>query len=57
MMAKKAELFGDENTKRKVLSSKTPGEAKTLGRSVAGFDDVIWLPMTRGHSIQISGKV
>lgn len=43
MMAKKAELFGDENAKKKILASKTPGEAKKLGRSVVGFDDDVWL--------------
>lgn len=43
MMAKKAELFGDENAKAKVLASKTPGEAKKLGRTVVGFNDDVWL--------------
>ncbi|OAL60866.1 hypothetical protein A6R74_17525 [Halomonas sp. ALS9] len=43
MMAKKAELFGDEIARRKALSSKTPGEAKKMGRSVVGFNKDIWV--------------
>lgn len=42
MMAGKARLFGDEETLAKILSAKTPGEAKKLGRLVRNFDDRLW---------------
>lgn len=42
MMAGKACLFGDEETLAKILSAKTPGEAKKLGRLVRNFDDRLW---------------
>ncbi|ATQ73098.1 hypothetical protein CR152_00175 [Massilia violaceinigra] len=43
MMAAKARLFNDESTRAKVLAAPTPGAAKALGRSVAGFVDADWL--------------
>jgi hypothetical protein len=43
MMAKKAELFGDAESQRKILNSFNPGEAKKLGRNVHGFDESIWI--------------
>lgn len=43
MMAEKARLFGDEETRALVLSSKTPKDAKALGRKVIGFDEKVWL--------------
>lgn len=42
MMSKKALLFGDEETNRKIMASEEPGEIKRLGRSVAGFDEKLW---------------
>ncbi|WP_078888667.1 NADAR family protein [Streptomyces sclerotialus] len=42
MMAEKARLFGDEAGVAKILSSRHPGEAKALGRQVAGFDEDVW---------------
>jgi ribA/ribD-fused uncharacterized protein len=42
MMAKKAELFKDYTILEKILTSKTPIEAKKLGRKVKGFDEKIW---------------
>ena len=42
MMAAKAELFGDEPSRRAILAAATPAEAKALGRGVVGFDDAIW---------------
>jgi ribA/ribD-fused uncharacterized protein len=42
MMAEKARLFGDEETRQLVLLAAHPGEAKKLGRSVRGFDDETW---------------
>ncbi|MFT5913879.1 MAG: putative NAD-dependent protein-ADP-ribosyltransferase YbiA (DUF1768 family), partial [Bacteroidia bacterium] len=38
-MAKKAELFEDSEILEKVIQSKTPAEAKKLGRKVKNFDD------------------
>lgn len=42
MMANKALLFNDLKTYDKIINSKTPGEAKKLGRQVLGFDEIIW---------------
>lgn len=42
MMAKKAELFGDNEILDKILEAKTPAEAKKLGRKVKNFDPKIW---------------
>lgn len=42
MMAEKARLFGDDTIRRRVLDSRTPGEAKKLGREVRGFDEEVW---------------
>jgi ribA/ribD-fused uncharacterized protein len=42
MMAAKARLFGDEETRAKILASATPAEAKALGRKVCGFDEKVW---------------
>lgn len=43
MMFQKAMLFGDESAAEKILSSKTPGEAKSIGRTVSNFDGDIWV--------------
>jgi ribA/ribD-fused uncharacterized protein len=42
MMAHKAWLFDDHQTADKVLAADHPGEAKTLGRQVRGFDQGVW---------------
>lgn len=42
MMAEKARLFGDAAALERILSAKSPAEAKKLGRSVAGFSDEVW---------------
>ncbi len=42
MMAEKARLFGDVETRVSILAARTPAEAKKLGRGVKGFDDVLW---------------
>ncbi|MBO0937330.1 NADAR family protein [Fibrella sp. HMF5335] len=42
MMAEKARLFNDEETRAKILTSKTPGEAKKLGREVRNFVPETW---------------
>lgn len=42
MMAEKARLFGDMETRASILAARTPAEAKKLGRGVKGFDDARW---------------
>ncbi|MCT9935106.1 NADAR family protein [Planotetraspora sp. A-T 1434] len=42
MMAHKAWLFDDPQTAERILSAGHPGEAKTLGRAVRGFDEQAW---------------
>lgn len=42
MMAEKARVFGDFETRASILSARSPDEAKTLGRRVKGFDDATW---------------
>jgi ribA/ribD-fused uncharacterized protein len=43
MMAEKARLFGDALTLSRILTAKSPAEAKKLGRLVQGFDEKQWL--------------
>jgi ribA/ribD-fused uncharacterized protein len=43
MMASKARLFGDTATLERILAAPHPKQAKDLGRSVADFDEAIWL--------------
>lgn len=42
MMAHKAWLFDDHATAAQILAAGHPGEAKTLGRTVSGFDEAVW---------------
>ena len=42
MMAEKARLFGDAETRSKILEAPDPGKAKALGRQVRGFDAAVW---------------
>lgn len=42
MMAEKARLFGDDETRRRVLQAPHPGAAKKLGRQVNPFDEAAW---------------
>jgi ribA/ribD-fused uncharacterized protein len=42
MMAEKARLFGDEQTRSSILATSKPGAAKALGRTVRGFDEMLW---------------
>jgi ribA/ribD-fused uncharacterized protein len=43
MMAKKAELFNDEEVLEKIIKADSPAEAKKLGREVKNYDDKLWL--------------
>lgn len=42
MMVKKALLFDDSETAKKILVSEKPAIAKQLGREVSGFDTELW---------------
>lgn len=42
MMAKKAELFNDNETLEKILATEKPAIAKTLGREVKNFNPEVW---------------
>jgi ribA/ribD-fused uncharacterized protein len=42
MMAEKARLFGDHDCLAAILGAESPGEAKSLGRTVRGFDEAAW---------------
>ncbi|WP_306215529.1 NADAR family protein [Actinoplanes sp. RD1] len=42
MMWRKALLFGDEESARRVLVASHPRQAKMLGRRVRGFDEAVW---------------
>jgi len=42
MMAQKARLFKDNEILNKIINSKSPAEAKALGRKVKGFNNKIW---------------
>lgn len=43
MMAKKAELFGDDEMANRIIQCSSPAEAKKLGREVKGYVDELWL--------------
>ena len=43
MMSEKAALFGDNETREKILSIDDPANIKELGRKVKGFDDSTWM--------------
>lgn len=43
MMAKKAELFNDNEILEKIIQVNSPAEAKKLGREVRNYDDALWL--------------
>lgn len=42
MMAKKAELFGDEEIRQQILQCNEPKQIKALGRKVRNFDENVW---------------
>lgn len=47
MMAKKAQLFGDEYALGKIMAISDPREQKAIGRSVKGFVDWKWNAVSR----------
>jgi ribA/ribD-fused uncharacterized protein len=42
MMYRKAQIFGDEKTAKKILEAESPGTQKKLGRQVANFSPSVW---------------
>lgn len=42
LMSKKALLFGDEESKNRIMESKDQSVIKQLGREVKGFDEEVW---------------
>jgi ribA/ribD-fused uncharacterized protein len=42
MMAGKARLFGDADAERRAVAAGHPNAAKTVGRTVRGFDETVW---------------
>ena len=55
MMAQKALLFEDKAIFEKIIKSKSPGEAKELGRQVKNFEEDVW--NKRRLDIVVSGNV
>jgi ribA/ribD-fused uncharacterized protein len=43
MMAGRARIFGDEQTREQILAARTPAETKKLGRLVPDFDEQVWV--------------
>ncbi len=43
MMAEKARLFGDEETRKKILCATSPAEHKSLGRAVKNYNEQEWI--------------
>lgn len=54
MMAKKAELFGDEEHLRNILADTNSANAKKYGRKVKGFDPLIW--EEKAYQIVVEGN-
>jgi ribA/ribD-fused uncharacterized protein len=55
MMAEKARLFGDKETRAKILGAAHPAEAKNLGRHVSGFDEDRW--RSQRYAIVVRGNL
>ncbi|WP_327148136.1 NADAR family protein [Nocardia sp. NBC_01329] len=55
MMWRKALLFDDWAIAAKVLEARSPGEAKTLGRRIGGFDEDLWVE--RRFGIVLAGSI
>lgn len=49
MMAMKAEYFGDDDAKTRILSTNDPSEQKAIGRTVKGFNAEAWNAVSRGY--------
>ena len=55
MMAEKTKLFKDHRTYEKIANASNPGQAKSLGREVVGFDETVW--EQRRFDIVIKGNM
>ncbi len=42
MMAEKARIFGDEETRQRIMAEEDPDTIKQLGREAKGFDPAVW---------------
>jgi ribA/ribD-fused uncharacterized protein len=42
MMARKALIFGDRKSYKKIMDADTPDQIRFLGGSISGFDETIW---------------
>lgn len=42
MMAEKANIFGDQEVRQRILATPFPAIVKALGRTVRGFDEATW---------------
>jgi len=54
MMYKKAELFGDIDSAKKILSTKNPNEQKGYGRLIKPFDDEKWMEVA--YDVVVEGN-
>ncbi|MCI8408617.1 MAG: NADAR family protein [Lachnospiraceae bacterium] len=54
MMARKAELFGDEEIHQQILQCSDPKQIKALGRKVRNFDEEVWNEVK--YSIVLNGN-
>lgn len=43
LMAEKARLMGDEETRQRILQTSSPERVKSLGREVTPFDENVWI--------------
>jgi ribA/ribD-fused uncharacterized protein len=55
MMARKAEVFGDLEARRRVMAASKPGAAKAIGREVRGFEESVWA--RHRFSIAVTGNL
>ena len=55
MMAKKAELFNDDEILQKIIHCTKPAEAKALGRKVRNFDPKVW--EEEKYNIVLTGNI
>lgn len=55
MMAEKARLFGDEETRSQILATTNPGAVQALGRKVRGFRQETW--EAHRYDIVVAGNV
>ncbi|WP_297996278.1 NADAR family protein, partial [uncultured Campylobacter sp.] len=54
MMASKAQIFGDEQTRAQIMQSCDAKQMKALGRQVRGFDERLWGEVR--YSVVLSGN-